>query len=66
MKNPKFWWTASLLVITCIVIIWTVCGFAGIKIPDAATRIMGVLDLCAIPVLVYSSVKLNQQRKGKE
>lgn len=65
MKNLKFWWTASLLVITCIVLIWTICSFAGIKLPDTVIRIMGVLDLCAIPVLIYSSVKLNIQKKEK-
>ena len=65
MKNLKLWWTASLLVITCIVLIWTICSFAGIKLPDTATRILGVLDLCAIPVLIYSSVKLNKQKKEK-
>ena len=65
MKNLKFWWTASLLVITCIVLIWTICSFAGIKLPDTVIRIMGVLDLCAIPVLIYSSVKLNMQKKEK-
>ena len=65
MKNPKFWWTVSLLVITCIVIIWTVCSFAGITLPDAVTRIMGVLDLCAIPVLVCSSLKMKKQKEEK-
>lgn len=63
MKNPKLLWTASLLVITCVVLIWTICSFAGISLPDTVIRIMGVLDLCAIPVLIYSSVKLNMQKK---
>ena len=63
MKNLRLLWTASILIITCIVLIWTICSFAGIKLPDTVIRIMGVLDLCAIPVLIYSSVKLNKQKK---
>ena len=55
--NKKILWTVSLLVICCITIIWTVFNFAGIKLPDMAVRIMGILDLCAIPVLIYSTVK---------
>ena len=62
-KKTRILWTVSLLVITCIVIIWTVCSFAGVKLPDTAVRIMGVLDLCAIPVLIFSSVKLSKQKK---
>ena len=54
-----------MLVIACIIIIWTACSLARIKIPDTATRIMGVLDLCVIPVLIYSSVKLYKQKKEK-
>ena len=65
MKNPKCWWTASILVIVGIVIIRTACSFAGITIPDTATRIMGVLNLIAVPVLIYSYVKINKQEKEK-
>lgn len=57
MNKMQLLWTISLLVICCITIIWTVCSFAGVTIPDVAVRIMGILDLCAIPVLIYSTVK---------
>lgn len=62
MKKTRILWTVSLLVISCITIVWTLCSFAGIDIPDAVTRIMGVLDLCAIPVLIYSAVKLKKEK----
>ena len=58
--NKKTLWTISLLVICCITIFWTVCSFAGIHLPDLVVRIMGILDLCAIPVLIYSTVKMKK------
>jgi hypothetical protein len=61
--NNKSLWTLSLLVICCITIIWTVCKFAGIDLPDSVVRIMGILDLCAIPVLVYTTIKVKEQRR---
>ena len=61
--NHKSLWTLSLLVICCITIIWTVCKFAGIDLPDSVVRIMGILDLCAIPVLVYTTIKVKEQRR---
>ena len=61
--NNKSLWTLSLLVICCITIVWTVCRFAGIDLPDSAVRIMGILDLCAIPVLIYSTVKIREQKR---
>ena len=61
--NNKSLWTLSLLVIYCITIIWTVCKFAGIDLPDSVVRIRGILDLCAIPVLVYTTIKVKEQRR---
>lgn len=55
-------WMISLLVICCITIISAGCNIAGIKLPDIAVRIMGILDLCAIPVLIYSTIKMRQQK----
>ena len=59
--NHKILWTLSLLTICIIVIIWTVCNFAGIDLPDMAVRIMGIIDLCAIPVLIYSTLKMRKK-----
>ena len=61
--NYKSLWTLSLLAICCITIVWTVCKFAGIDLPDSVVRIMGILDLCAIPVLVYTTIKVKEQRR---
>ena len=61
--NNKLLWTLSLLVICCITIVWTVCRFAGIELADSVVRIMGVMDLCAIPVLIYATVKIREQKR---
>lgn len=55
-KNAALW-CLSLIVISVITLIWTVCNIIGIELSDIIIRIMGVLEICAIPVLVYTSVK---------
>ena len=57
-------WGCSLFVIGIVTLILAGSGMIGIDLPDAAVRILGVIDLAAIPFLAYSSVK--QFRKGKE
>ena len=56
-KKNKILWSLSLFIISVVSILWVVCNLAGIEISDVAIRIMGVLDLCAIPVLIYTSLK---------
>lgn len=55
-KNTRLW-CLSLIVISVITVIWAVCNMVGIELSDMAVRIMGVLDICAIPVLIYTSIK---------
>ena len=56
-KKNRILWGLSLFIISIVSVIWVVCALAGIEISDVAIRIMGVLDLCAIPVLIYMSLK---------
>ena len=65
MKSYKLAWTISILVITGIIIISAVCSFAGVALPDALIRVFGILDLAAIVVLVFTSVKMRIWNKGK-
>lgn len=53
-------WIISLLVITCITLIIAINNFTGDSMPDGLTRILGVLDMAAIVVLVYTSIKLRK------
>lgn len=55
--NTRLWWGLSLFVISVIALILAVCNMIEIELPDVVVRIMGVLDICAIPVLVYTSIK---------
>ena len=67
MKSLRLAWTASILVIACITIASAVCSFTGIHMPDALTRILGILDLCAVVILVFASVKLKiWKRRGQQ
>lgn len=55
-KNTKLW-CLSLFIICIITIIWTACKIIGVELSDIVIRIMGVLDICAIPILIYTSIK---------
>ena len=59
-KNTRLW-GLSLLIISIVTVIWAVCNIVGLELPDVAVRIMGVLDICAIPVLVYTSTKKKEK-----
>lgn len=58
-------WSISLLVIGLITIVITVNNFGGDFLPDTLTRILGVIDLLALAVLGYTSVKLKIWKKEK-
>lgn len=55
-KNTILWWL-SLSIISVVTVIWAVCNIVGIELSDMTVRIMGVLDICAMPVLIYTSIK---------
>ncbi len=58
MKQYRDAWAVSLLVISFVTITLIVCNLAGIGLPDALTRALGVLDLIALVVLAFTTVKL--------
>ncbi len=60
-KMYKLLWSLSLFIIATVTVIWTVCSMKGIELADAAIRIMGVLDICAIPALIYTSIKMRKR-----
>ncbi len=66
MKGYKTAWNVSLLVIVCVVIAYAGLRIAKIAVPDTVIRIFGILDLIAIFVLVYSTVKLRTEKKEKK
>ena len=65
-KTYRLLWTVSLLIISCITIVITVCNLISIALPYIVTRILGIIDLIAIPVLIFASVKLRILQKDGE
>ena len=56
-KRNDLLWSISLLVIGLATIILTGLNVIGIDVPDIVVRIIGVIDLLALPVLAYTTVK---------
>lgn len=56
-KRNDLLWSISLLVIGLAAIILTGLNIIGIDVPDIVVIIIGVIDLLALPVLVYTTVK---------
>ena len=63
-KRNDLLWSLSLLVIGIATVILAGSNIIGIALPDIAVRITGVIDLIALPVLAYTTVK--RIRKDKE
>ena len=63
-KRNNLLWSLSLLVIGIATVILAGSNIIGIELPDTAVRIIGVIDLIALPVLAYTTVK--KIKKNKE
>lgn len=57
IKSLNKLWGISLMVIGVVTLIIVGSSIAGIVLTDAAKRILGVIDLIALPVFVYASVR---------
>jgi hypothetical protein len=56
-KKNDLVWSISLILIGLVTIILAGSNIVGIELPDAAVRILGIVDLIALPFLAYSTVK---------
>ena len=54
-------WGLSLFVIGIVTVIWAVCNIVGIELSDVVVRIMGVLEICALPVLAFTSINIKRR-----
>lgn len=63
-KRNDLLWSISLLVIGIATIILSGSNIIGIELSDIVVRIVGVIDLLALPVLAYTTVK--KFKKDKE
>ena len=50
-------WSISLIVIGVATIILAGSNIVGIEMPDVAVRVLGIVDLIALPILAFSTVK---------
>ncbi len=57
MKKIDMMWGISLLVIGVATMILMGARIAGIELPDVVVVMMGILELAALPVLAFSTVK---------
>ena len=56
-KKNDLVWSISLMLIGIATFILAGANVVGIELPDVAVRILGIVDLIALPFLVYSTVK---------
>ena len=63
--KPAKAWGVSLMVVGICALIISITTIAGIEVPDTIKRIIGIIDLIAVPVLAYTSVKMfmNMEKK---
>ena len=57
LKLVNLLWGVSLAVIGVGSVLFSVSGIAGFPLPDLLVRILGILNLAALPVLAFSTVK---------
>lgn len=65
MKKSKLLivWSISLLVIAGLTLVTSITNIIGISMPDTAVRIIGILDLIALPVLAVTTVRMFIEKK---
>ncbi|MBQ4592398.1 MAG: hypothetical protein IJP32_07015 [Clostridia bacterium] len=56
-KTIERLWTASLIVISGILLILFASSLLGLELPILMIRILGVIDLLAIPVLAWTTYR---------
>ena len=56
-KKVNTMWSISLLVIGTATFILAGANVIGLELPDIAVRILGIMDIIALPVLGFSTVK---------
>lgn len=56
-KKNDLIWSISLIVIGIATFIMAGSNVIGFKLPDILVRVLGIVDLIALPFLAYSTVK---------
>lgn len=56
-KSIRTMWSFSLLTIAVASVILAGSRIIGADLPDLVVRLLGIIDLIALPVLIYSSIQ---------
>lgn len=56
-------WSFSLMAISIATIILAGANIVGIELPDIIVRVLSVIDFVSLPVLVFSTVKKDKNKK---
>ena len=56
-------WSFSLMAISIAKIILAGANIVGIELPDIIVRVLSVIDFVSLPVLVFSTVKKDKNKK---
>ena len=62
--KPTKTWIISLLAGSICSVLVILTRIAGIQLPDWARRVLGIIILIALPVMVYSSIKMYKKAKN--
>ena len=65
-NNLRKLWGISLLIISCVSLAISISNLVSVELPDMLKRILGIIILLALPVLVYTSVKLKIWKKDEQ
>lgn len=63
-KKNNTIWGISLFIIGIAAIINFFSSIFGIELPDISVRLVGIITIVALPILVYSSLRILKRGKG--
>ncbi len=56
-KKIDIIWSVSLIVISLVSLTLSISNIIGAALPSAVSTALGIIDLCVLPLFVYSSIK---------
>lgn len=62
-KKVKIMWSISLFIIGFTTFILAGANVVELKLSDIAVRILGMMDIVALPILGFSTIKIFKNRK---
>lgn len=60
-KRIDLIWSVSLIVISLVSLTFSLSNIIGAVLPPVVSAVLGIIDLCTLPLPVYSSIKKIQK-----